>query len=105
LAAGSAESHSLASIAPFPRRTEGNGYVSFYADGAWHNFPYRAFNLAVRGDEVWFTTYPDYVTYRFDGAGMKPYSTVCGPFTSVPVIAAPGDIWFSTPGGMCHLTD
>lgn len=82
----------------------GNGYVSFY-DGAWHNFPYRAFNLAVRGDEVWFTTYPDYVTYRFDGAGMKPYSTVCGPFTSVPVIAAPGDIWFSSYGGMCHLID
>ena len=45
------------------------------------------------------------VTYRFDGVGMKSYSTVCGPFSSTPVIAGPGDVWFANEGGMCHLQE
>lgn len=82
-----------------------NGYVAFYSEGAWHNFPYRADEVAVRGNEVWFSEYPTNVTYRFDGVGMQPYSTVCGGLMSTPVIAGPGDVWFSNYGGMCHLQE
>ena len=58
----------------------------------------------MRGSEIWFNEFPTYTTYRFDGVGMSPYSTICGG-TTTPVIAAPGDVWFSNDGGMCHLKE